>query len=74
MPIFDVAWTELYAFQAKVAARDLDHAMELVKDDPSLYAATAFEGEYVDGSMEINLGYTQWLNSEEGKNACSEQD
>jgi hypothetical protein len=69
MPIFNVAWTELYAFQAKVTAKDLDHAIELVKDDPSFYAGTAFEGEYVDGSMEINLDYTQWLNSEEGKKA-----
>jgi hypothetical protein len=74
MPIFNVAWTELYAFQARVAARDLDHAIELVKDDPSLYAGIAFEGKYIDGSMEINLGHTQWLNSEEGKNAYPEQD
>lgn len=67
MPIFNVAWTELYAFQAKVAARDLDHAMELVKNNPLLYSETAFEGEYIDGSMKINLDHTRWLNSEEYK-------
>jgi hypothetical protein len=64
MPIFKVAWTELYGFEANVAARDLEHAIQLVKDDSSLYAGNNFSGEYVDGTMEINKGFTEWLNSE----------
>lgn len=66
MTLFKVAWTELYGFEALVAADSLDHAIQLVKDDPSLYAADAFEGEYIDGTTEINLTFTQFMNDENG--------
>jgi len=64
MPKFKIAWDEMYCFEAEVEAESLEQAIEKVKDDPSIYAATAFEGQYVDGSMEINMGHTEWLNSE----------
>lgn len=68
MPVFIIAWTELYGFEAKVVARDLDHAKELVKDDPCLYASVN-DAEYIDGTMEINHNYCLEL-----KNDDAEQD
>ena len=65
MPVFKIAWTELYDFEALVAANDLDHAIQLVKDDPSLYADPS-DGNYVDSSLEINHSVTQLMNNENG--------
>ncbi len=67
MTLFRVCWTELYAFEADVAANSLEDAIELVKDDPSLYAKDQFSGEYVDGTMEINYGFTKFVNDEATK-------
>lgn len=66
MKTFKVAWTELYGFEVNVEADTLEEAMEKVKDDPSLYSTVAFDGEYIDGTMEINLTVTQFMNDENG--------
>lgn len=65
MPVFKVAWSELYDFEALVAADNLDHAIRLVKDDPSLYADPS-DGVYIDGTLEINHTVTQFMNTENG--------
>ena len=66
MAKFKVAWHELYAFEAEVEADSLDEAIDKVKKDTSLYSEPK-DGQYVDGTVEINTEFTNFLNSEEGK-------
>ena len=66
MAKFKVAWHELYAFESEIEAETLDEAINKVKQDTSLYANKE-DGQYVDGTVEINVEFTNFLNSEEGK-------
>lgn len=61
MTRFKLAWNELYAFETEVEAENLEAAIELFKQGEIEFPE---KGEYVDGSTELNRGFTEWLNSE----------
>lgn len=59
MPDFKIACWESRAFEVIVqGAKDLDDAIEKVKNDPCLYIGNE-PGEYIDGSFEVNDIETQ---------------
>jgi hypothetical protein len=61
MPKFKLAWTELYAFEQIVEAKNLEDAIELFKSGEIEYPEI-FEGQYIDGTSELNKGYTELIN------------